>query len=661
MAFVTTRPDSTVAAVGTLTGGATLHAVTNDTNPASYATYYAGQGIGKVSVAAPAKPAGSVTKNVRAVLDVSSISVNSTKIDAWLEYGGQVYSAVFGATFSSTTPANLILPYSVLGDLTGAQLGDVVVCWQRSPSGAVTNCRIIEAYFDTTFAEQPSVTATAPTAAGSSSTVTGTWTYTAGVDGGPQHWYHARVFSAAQYGAVGFNPATSTATATSGVVASAATSHGFVGLTPGTYRFYVAGAQEVITGQGHWSAWSYTDFTVTAGTTAEVLSVVPTPDDLSGSIQVVVNRDTAKDAWSSVELERNYDYNSLTNGEFSTGASGLGTDWVESTVNTPTSTSKSLQTTGGWNGQFQRIGATLDFGDFYRISTKFAALPGSLVRISVAVKGTLGANCKATVATQFTSDATLTTAQIVAGTSTTTEEYFGVTTVWSTFESLAWVPTDAVQGVVTVGIVGQTGAAAAVCTLDMDSVFLTQGGYGWNPVRGASTLVPAANSLTVLDFEAPPDRQVRYRARAIKAVGPVYGAWVYSPSLVEWTVEEGVWVKSVTNPNLNLHTTLAVPPAKTRRIRRGIHAPLGEAHRIVASDVRHSRNVEFVFQTPDATEADMLDVLSEEAVVLIDMPEVYRFPSGYFSLGDVEEVHLSRVGEMQWRRWKVDAVEVAAP
>lgn len=120
--------------------------------------------------------------------------------------------------------------------------------------------RFYELYIDVDTVSQPTVTVLNPTG-----TITTTsapdvnWTYS-DPDNETQAFYQIKIFSAAQYGAGGFNPLTSAATWDSGEIASTDTS-GVVGelLNAGTYRAYVRAAKEV-NGQPFWSAFAYSDF-----------------------------------------------------------------------------------------------------------------------------------------------------------------------------------------------------------------------------------------------------------------------------------------------------------------------------------------------------------------------------------------------------------------
>lgn len=119
---------------------------------------------------------------------------------------------------------------------------------------------IYELFVDVDVASQPSVTVVSPTGTITSTAAPDvTWTYT-DTDNETQAFYQIKVFSAAQYGAGGFDPVTSTPTYDSGEIGSADTAS-VIGslLTAGTYRAYVRVAKS-INGSPFWSDYDYEGF-----------------------------------------------------------------------------------------------------------------------------------------------------------------------------------------------------------------------------------------------------------------------------------------------------------------------------------------------------------------------------------------------------------------
>jgi hypothetical protein len=112
-------------------------------------------------------------------------------------------------------------------------------------AGLNRNLRLSELYVDVDVRDQPTVSGV--TVAGADTTrPTVSWTYNANADGDRQISYRVKVFTAAQYGAAGFDPATSLATWDSGERPGPSTNQeiGTDLLNGGTYKVYVVAAQD---------------------------------------------------------------------------------------------------------------------------------------------------------------------------------------------------------------------------------------------------------------------------------------------------------------------------------------------------------------------------------------------------------------------------------
>ncbi len=658
MSFVVVAPDSTVYNGGVLTGGATLHAVLADLSTASYVTKAQYSPPDKVSMTAPVKPAGSVTKQVRLSHAASSISVNSTRLDSWLEYGGVQYGNISSVALSGTADIGFQGPWVNVGDLTAAQIGDIVIAMQRSPSGGSTSGRYYTSRLDVIFAEIPTVAITAPASGAvlASSSFTATWVHTPGADGGSQSHYLGRVYSAAQYGASGFNPDTSAPTLDTGTVTSASSSHGFTGLASGTYRLYVKTAQSV-NGAAHWSAWAFIPFTVVPGSTSEVSTVTPTADSLNGAITVAVAINAATDTADYVEVERSVDTNLFTSGDFTTGAGGIGTGWTASAdVATPTATSRSLQTTGGISGQFQRMGATLDDGDAFGQSAteRVPITPGEGYSVQFMAKGTFPAN---TVLRCY-----LTRRNASGGLSVNwlTWQDESPSSSWRTFTVERVAEADQHTVEVKMELVGLTGAAAAVTAGDFDLVRVFTGGIPeWALVRGATDVPVVADAMSVADFEASPDTEIRYRARAVKSLGPVAGAWIYSTATT-WTPAIGIWLKSPTNPNLNVELCPADWPGISESRQVEWFDLLGQRSYGSAANALKGYSGSIAFETVSKAELDELLAILAEPVVLIHAATGFQLRPFWASLGEVRRAYEGVPG-LQVTTVQVAFSEIAAP
>jgi hypothetical protein len=212
-----------------------------------------------------------------------------------------------------------------------------------------------------------------------------------------------------------------------------------------------------------------------------------------------------------------------------------------------------------------------------------------------------------------------------------------------------------------VSIVGKTGASAAVCLLSVDNFYMGKD-PAWTPVRGDEDVAVVSDLVTLFDYEAPPDSELRYRARAVKSDGTL-GDWDYTAEpFLSWTVQDSrVWLNALDDPSLNRQFKLSAAPSATRTQRRSVFPIDGSPYPVVVSDVRSAREITFEFQTDTDDEADDLLALCAEDVVVIHAPEAFKVASGYWSLGDMQEVHFSDLKSIDNRRWRVDAVEVDAP
>lgn len=137
--------------------------------------------------------------------------------------------------------------------------------------------KVYELYADVAYNEAPVATVVAPTATVATTRPLVDWDYS-DPEADVQERYHTKVFSAAQYGAGGFDPATSTATWDSLPVMSGA-SEATVGadLANGTYRAYVKVADAGSTGR--YGNWAYSQFIVdtTPPPTPTLVAVVDSP------------------------------------------------------------------------------------------------------------------------------------------------------------------------------------------------------------------------------------------------------------------------------------------------------------------------------------------------------------------------------------------------
>lgn len=283
----------------TAVGAASLNAATSDNSDASYAdmTGAAADSV-TFSLGTVSLPAGAVTKSVT-VRHRGSVAGCVVTSALYLPAGGTPIAQV------STTMAAGIATYAgtlVAVTLTQADIDGLQLFVIKSVAAG----RLHEEYVDLVYATVPVVTPSAPTGVQATPTPTMLWTYAAGSDGDVQSRYQIRVFTAAQYGIGGFDPATSPASYDSGTVLGAATS-AVLGVLPNssTMRAYVNVAQ-TINGTPQWSGWSYSAFT-TSFTTSNVTSIVGTADATNARITLLVTRNGATPTWTKLEVQRSDD------------------------------------------------------------------------------------------------------------------------------------------------------------------------------------------------------------------------------------------------------------------------------------------------------------------------------------------------------------------
>jgi len=304
MTTTTLRPDGTIDNGGSsVTGAATRHLALNDDSDASYLTCSPST-FPKFDLGTFTLPAGAVTKSVavRARARTSgsfgfvTLEVRRTPFSSLLVF---LYDAVSGSSFAEFSGS----PVAV--SLTQAEIDSLQV-WAGA---AISDMQVSEAYVDIIHVPIPvtTVTAVTPDPYTASNLVPITWVNTLDADGGTQTRYQVRVFTAAQYGAGGFDASTSDATWDSGDTLSGSTTATTGALATGTtYRAYVRVAQTV-NGVAHWGAYAYDEFTVTV-TTAIVETLTTVESDATASITITAARDTTPDtAWEFIEVQRSTD------------------------------------------------------------------------------------------------------------------------------------------------------------------------------------------------------------------------------------------------------------------------------------------------------------------------------------------------------------------
>lgn len=305
MTVITLRPSSTVDNDGVSFNGASAHATVNDNSDSTYLSAF---GLGdsiRFALDDITVPAGAIVKAIAARLRCASGSTSSNDLSVYLTYGlGLIVTR--NITINWQTLTTITIP--LLADATavsdsaidGANLGI------ESPAGHAAQALIHEVYVDVTTVAKPVTAPASPTGTITDTNLaTVTWANTLDSDGGAQTQYQIRVFTSAQYGAGGFNPASSGALYDSGAF-GAATSHAITTpLADGAYRAYVRVAQTV-NGVTHWSDYAYTAFTIDVDLPA--LPDTPTLTVEDGRIKIHVEGNAGGAATTThLEVQRSED------------------------------------------------------------------------------------------------------------------------------------------------------------------------------------------------------------------------------------------------------------------------------------------------------------------------------------------------------------------
>lgn len=296
MTLLTLRPNSTTSILGAVTGAANAHTALSDNTDASYVTYdAAGNEDSSHALTDLTLPAGAVIKSTTLRARMASAAGTT----ALLSIDNVAPAPTSYMTVNSATPTTY-QGTPVVG-FTDANLDAAIL---TITNVGLTNALIAyEAYVDVRVVNQPTVTVSAPTGTVTNTNQpTVTWTPVLDSDGGPQADVEVKIFSAAQYGAGGFDPSTSTPTV-SGAVNSAATSWQVTTpLANATYRAYVRVAQTV-NNLSHWSAWAFSGFIENVAIPA-VPTMTLTGQSASGRTQIVVNDNSGTATTTALEIQR---------------------------------------------------------------------------------------------------------------------------------------------------------------------------------------------------------------------------------------------------------------------------------------------------------------------------------------------------------------------
>lgn len=305
MTVVTTRPNATVSSSGMTPSAGTRHGCTSDDSDTTYITAAAAGSV-ELGFAEPSIPAGGLVKSLAARLRTKKNGPGNGVVSFAVYPAGVLVDKLAGG---SVTPTWAAITTTTIMPATAYALtpSDLVLLLATNASGS--DVTVYEAWIDTTYVAKPVATPSTPTGTITDTNIpTVEWANTLDADGGAATHYQVRVFSAAQYGAGGFNAASSAATWDSGDVSSGfhyATSAAITTPLPNaTYRAYVRVGQTV-GGVTHWSDYAYTGFVISITPPAD--PDAPTLTVQTGRIKVHVEGNSGAVTTTHLEVQRSED------------------------------------------------------------------------------------------------------------------------------------------------------------------------------------------------------------------------------------------------------------------------------------------------------------------------------------------------------------------
>jgi hypothetical protein len=479
------------------------------------------------------------------------------------------------------------------GAWTAAKVNNLRVRARDNKAGS-TVPRIVEMYIDVETNVAPTATGTLPNATVTTTTLpTFEWTY-ADTEGDVQQNYRVKVFSAAQYGAGGFDPNTSTPTADSGVLAGSALAWTCTTPLPSgtTYRAFI-----LVYDGTQWSTIN------AAGPYAFATMAVDTP-----AAPTVATAADSANARNTLTLQ---DLQNVLSTEDATLDTTVGT-WV-SFLNCAVARSTAQAANGVASLSMTSVAAGRMDAATAVAPSYFTVTPGAVMSALASFRAAVTARTCVVYVYWFKSNlAASTTVFTQAGTGSDTTAGF------TQVGGQVTVPADALYARVIVSV--QNPAAASEVHY-VDKIALTpgttavwtrggltslarfevqrslDGGGTWAAVKrlyvvgsGVSDLSAldysdVLQSLTAYDYEVPRGSTATYRVRvnALAGGATITSDWSATSAVV--SVGSGWWLKSLTDPTLNVKMNINAEVWTVKSTeRQGVFRALGRAGAIVMSD-----------------------------------------------------------------------------
>lgn len=162
-------------------------------------------------------------------------------------------------------------------------------------------------------------------------------------------------------------------------------------------------------------------------------------------------------------------------------------------------------------------------------------------------------------------------------------------------------------------------------------------GETWANIRtvdGGGLIDPTAGEATAWDRELANGGDSLYRVRAVHdfAAGTSSSAWVEAGP-TSWTSTD-TWIKSASDPSLDLVTEIYSQPGRVRAARQGKLTPLDSPYPVVISGTRGSREGQITFMVEEDDVEAFEALLDTEGPFLIQAPADHRWDDKWVTLGD---------------------------
>lgn len=306
MSVAAVFPDADTSNTGALTGGASAHAVLGDINDSTYVTYDDGE-KSVMTFANPSLPAGAKVKKMEVVVRATSASgapvARTILTNANVASGPGANDQRYG--FSST--GGLVTQWTAARIDGNEDPNSAAV--SIGMDGGTGQLKVTTVFLLITYVVKPVVDVTAPSGTlTQDNRPTVEWTNTYEAEGGPQFAATVKIFTAAQYGAGGFDPSTSTPYAEVSFFGTETSWRPDDILPNGTYRAYVQTTQFDFVNT-YVTDWDFLGFVINVSLPATPsLTVTPEADaDPVSRVSIALSANSGAATTNGFEIQREQD------------------------------------------------------------------------------------------------------------------------------------------------------------------------------------------------------------------------------------------------------------------------------------------------------------------------------------------------------------------